>query len=167
MTERFTVGVITATHGIQGEVKVFPTTDDAGRFKKLKVVTAETGKENYILHIERVKFFKQYVIVKFSEYSDINDIGFLIKAKLTIPREDAIPLDTDEYYVADLIGLKVITDDGEDLGVIKDVLETGANDVYIIDNNGKEILVPAIRDCILGVDIEAGIMRIHLMEGLV
>ncbi|MCR5595941.1 MAG: ribosome maturation factor RimM [Lachnospiraceae bacterium] len=167
MTERFTVGVITATHGIQGEVKVFPTTDDAGRFKKLKVVTAETGKENYILHIERVKFFKQYVIVKFSEYSDINDIGFLIKAKLTIPREDAISLDTDEYYVADLIGLKVITDDGEDFGVIKDVLETGANDVYIIDNNGKEILVPAIRDCILGVDIEAGIMRIHLMEGLV
>ncbi len=168
MTDRFQVGVITSTHGIRGEVKVYPTTDDVRRFKKLKTVTADTGHESLVLHIRSVKFFKQFVILSFDEYNDINEVGFLKKASLTIDRSDAVSLDKDEYFVADLIGLKCITDTGETLGEIKDVLETGANDVYVIRQaDNSELLVPAIKDCILGVDMDEGIMRIHLLEGLI
>ncbi len=168
MTDRFQVGVITSTHGIRGEVKVYPTTDDVRRFKKLKTVTADTGHESLVLHIRSVKFFKQFVILSFDEYNDINEVGFLKKASLTIDRSDAVSLDKDEYFVADLIGLKCITDTGETLGEIKDVLGTGANDVYVIRQaDNSELLVPAIKDCILGVDMDEGIMRIHLLEGLI
>ncbi|MBR6390132.1 MAG: ribosome maturation factor RimM [Lachnospiraceae bacterium] len=168
MTDRFQVGVITSTHGIRGEVKVYPTTDDVRRFRKLKTVTADTGHESLVLHIRSVKFFKQFVILSFDEYNDINEVGFLKKASLTIDRSDAVSLDKDEYFVADLIGLKCITDTGETLGEIKDVLETGANDVYVIRQaDNSELLVPAIKDCILGVDMDEGIMKIHLLEGLI
>ena len=167
MTDRFTIGVITTTHGVHGEVKVFPKTDDVHRFKKLKEVTADTGKEQLTLHIRSVKFFKQFVILGFEEYDNLNDVEFLRKAELTISRDDALPLDNDEYYVADLIGLKCVTDTGEEIGVIRDVLVTGANDVYVVDRGGSEVLIPAIKDCILGVDIESGVMKIHLMEGLI
>ncbi len=168
MTDRFQVGVITSTHGIRGEVKVYPTTDDVRRFRKLKTVTADTGHESLVLHIRSVKFFKQFVILSFDEYNDINEVGFLKKASLTIDRSDAVSLDKDEYFVADLIGLKCITDTGETLGEIKDVLETGANDVYVIRQaDNSELLVPAIKDCIFGVDMDEGIMKIHLLEGLI
>lgn len=167
MTDRFQIGVITSTHGIRGEVKVYPTTDDVRRFKKLKTVTADTGREKLELHVKSVKFFKQFVIISFEEYNDINEVEFLKKASLTVDRSNAVPLGKDEYYVADLIGLKCITDTDEELGEIKDVLETGANDVYVIDRGSEELLIPAIKDCILGVDMDAGIMRIHLMEGLI
>lgn len=163
MTEEFQIGVITQTHGIRGEVKVFPTTDDTGRFKKTKEIIADTGKNRYILHISGVKYFKQYVIIKFKEYDDINDVEFLKGAQLLVDRQNAIKLSKDEYYVADLIGLKCISDDGEPLGVITDVLQTGANDVYVIDG---ELLIPAIKDCILNINIETGLVEVHLMEGL-
>ena len=166
MTDRFTIGVITTTHGVRGEVKVFPQTDDVRRFKKLKEVTVETDRETLKLHIRSVKFFKQYVIIGFEEYNNLNDVEFLRRARLTVSRDDALPLKKDEYFVADLLGLKCITDTGEELGVIKDVLATGANDVYVVDRAGTDILIPAIKDCILEVDIESGVMKIHLMEGL-
>ena len=105
--------------------------------------------------------------MRFEEYNDINEVEFLKKASLTIDRSQAVSLEKDEYFVADLIGLKCISDTGETLGEIKDVLETGANDVYVIDREGGELLVPAIRDCILDVDMDAGIMQIHLLEGLI
>ena len=166
MTEEFQVGVITQTHGIHGEVKVFPTTDDPKRFKKLKEVIADTGKTRLTLHIVSVKYFKQFVILKFQEYNDINQIEFLKNAKLLVDREHAVRLTKNEYFIADLIGLKVLSDEGEDLGVIKDVIQTGANDVYIVGTNDEEILIPAIKDCILEVNVEKGLIKVHLMEGL-
>ncbi len=167
MTDRFQIGVITSTHGVKGEVKVYPTTDDVKRFKSLKQVVADTGKEKLTLHVSGVKFFKQFVILKFEEYNSINETEFLRQAKLIVGRNDAIPLKKDEYYIADLIGIKCVTDTGEELGTLKDVLETGANDVYIIDSGKDEILIPAIKDCILDIDVENGIMKIHLLEGLI
>ena len=167
MTNEFQVGAITQTHGIRGEVKVFPTTDDTKRFKKLKTVIADTGKSRLELHVASVKYFKQFVILKFTEYDNINDVEFLKGAKLLVDREHAIKLAKDEFYVADLIGLKVFTDDGEDFGVIKDVLQTGANDVYVIDHCDTEILVPAIKDCIQTIDLDEGKIIIHLLEGLI
>lgn len=162
------VGVISSTHGVRGEVKVFPTTDDAKRFKKLKKVILDTGREHLPLEVESVKFFKQFAILKFKGIDNINDIEKYKGKSLLIDREHAVKLGKDEYFIADMIGLRVFTDGGEEFGTLKDVLETGANDVYIIDSvKHGEVLIPAIKQCILDVDIESGKMVIHLMEGLV
>lgn len=168
MEELLQVGVITSTHGIRGEVKVYPTTDRADRFKDLKRVMLDTGKETLPVEIETVKFFKQFVILKFKGIDNINDIERYKKCPLLIEREEAVPLEEGEYYIADMIGMKVQTEDGTEFGILKDVMETGANDVYVIDSPLQgEVLVPAIRECIQKVDIEKGLMTIHLMEGLI
>lgn len=167
MEDLLQVGVITQTHGIRGEVKVFPTTDDANRFRKLKETILDTGKEKITLEIEGVKFFKQYVILKFKGYDNINDVETWRQKDLLITREQAVTLQPDEYFITDLIGLLVKDDTGAEVGTVKDVLETGANDVYVVAlPNGKELLLPAIKDCILNVDIEAGEMTVHILDGL-
>lgn len=167
MLQELQVGVITQTHGIRGEVKVFPTTDDVNRFKKLKEVILDTGKERLMMEIESVKFFKQYVILKFRGYDSINDIEKYKRAKLLVTRDKAVKLKKDEYFIADLIGLKVVTEDGESFGTLKDVLATGANDVYVVERaDASEVLLPAIRECILNVDMEQGCISVHIMDGL-
>lgn len=167
MEDLLQVGVITTTHGVRGEVKVFPTTDDAARFKKLKQVILDTGKEKIELEIAGVKFFKNLVILKFKGIDDINDVEKYRKKSLYVTRENAVKLKKDEYFIVDLIGLKVISDEGEDLGTINDVLQTGANDVYVIKKEGaEELLVPAIKECVKNVDIEGGTMEVHLLPGL-
>lgn len=167
MEELLQVGVITTTHGVRGEVKVFPTTDDAARFKKLKQVILDTGKEKVELEIAGVKFFKNLVILKFKGIDDINDVEKYRKKSLYVTRENAVKLKKDEYFIADLIGLRVTSDEGENLGEISDVLQTGANDVYVINKEGAdELLVPAIKECVKNVDIEGGTMEIHLLPGL-
>lgn len=168
MEQLLQVGVISSTHGVRGEVKVFPTTDDVKRFKKLKKVILDTGREHLPLEVESVKFFKQFAIVKFKGIDNINDIEKYKGKSLLVDRENAVKLRKDEYFIADMIGLQVYTEDGEAFGVLKDVLETGANDVYIIDSpKHGEVLIPAIKQCILDVDIEGQKMTIHLLEGLV
>ena len=162
------VGVITQTHGVRGEVKVFPTTDDVNRFKKLKQVILDTGKETMPLEIQSVKFFKQFVILKFKGIDNINDIEKYKRCSLYVTREHAVPLEEDEYFIADMIGMEVCTEDGNIFGTLKDVIETGANDVYVIESaEHGEVLVPAIKECIRSVDIEKGQMMIHLMDGLI
>lgn len=168
MEERLQVGVISSTHGIRGEVKVFPTTDDPNRYKKLKKVYLDTGRELRPLEIQSVKFFKQFVIVKFKGIDNINDIEMYKGKSLYVDRKDAVPLKKDEYYIADMVGIDVYTEDGEKFGTLKEVLETGANDVYIIDSfEHGQVLVPAIKQCILQVDVENKRMDIHLMDGLI
>ena len=161
------VGVITSAHGIKGEVKVFPTTDDAKRFKELKEVILDTGKEYIPMEIEHVKFFKNMVILKFRGYDNINEIEKYKSRDLLITRDQAVDLEPDEYFITDLIGLTVVSDQGAELGTLKDVLETGANDVYVVAmKDGKELMLPAIGDCILNVDLEQRRMEVHVLEGL-
>ena len=168
MEDMLQVGVITQTHGVRGEVKVFPTTDDVNRFKKLKQVILDTGKETMPLEIQSVKFFKQFVILKFKGIDNINDIEKYKRCSLYVTREHAVPLEEDENFIADMIGMEVCTEDGNIFGTLKDVIETGANDVYVIENaEHGEVLVPAIKECIRSVDIEKGQMMIHLMDGLI
>lgn len=167
MEQFLQVGVISSTHGIRGEVKVFPTTDDPARFKKLKKVFLETGKEQKELEIQSVKFFKQFVILKFKGIDNINDVVGYKGKSLMVSRENAVSLEVNEYYIADLIGMEVFTEEGR-FGILKDVMETGANEVYIIDSDlHGEVLVPAIRQCVLEVDVENSRMKIALMEGLI
>ena len=168
MEDLLQVGVITTTHGIRGEVKVYPTTDDVHRFEELESVLLDTGKEYRELKIKSVKYFKQYAILKFKGIDNINDIEKYKGKSLFVTRENAVELEEDEYYIGDLIGMEVYTDDSEErFGVLKDVMETGANEVYIITSeNHGEVLLPAIHECILDIDVEAKKMKVHLMEGL-
>ena len=168
MEQYLRVGVITTTHGLRGEVKVFPTTDSKERFLELDEVVLRTSREETVLHIEKVRFFKKLVIVKFKEYNRIEEVENLKQAELYVSRDDAAPLEEGEYYIGDLIGMKVFTDDGEEFGEISDVMETGANDVYVIDTQKYgEVLIPAIKQCILEVDIQSERMTIHLLPGLI
>lgn len=162
------VGVISSTHGIKGEVKVYPTTDSKERFLSLKEVFLVTKNEKKTLEIENVKFFKQMVIIKFKGIDNINDIEKYKNAELYVNREEGTPLSADEYYFADLIGMTCYSDTGELLGELTEVLETGANDVYVINGETyKDLMVPAIKDCILNVDVVNSKMKIHLLEGLI
>lgn len=161
------VGAITSTHGIKGEVKVFPTTDDVNRFKKLKEVVLDTGKEQITLQIQGVKFFKQFVILKFKGIDNINDIEKYKGKSLFVTRENAVKLEKDEYFIADILGSTVEDEDGNILGILKDVIVTGANDVYVVENEeGKELLFPAIKECVLNVDVEQSKITVHIMPGL-
>lgn len=167
MEERFQVGIITSTHGIKGEVKVYPTTDDPRRFRRLKEVILDSGKGDVVLEIESVKFSKNLVILKFRGLDTPEEMAKYRQKGLYVTRENAVRLGRDEYFIADLMGLRVLDEDGTEIGVLREVLETGANDVYIIDlRDGRELLLPAIRECVLHVDVEAGEMRIHILEGL-
>lgn len=167
MISELQVGVITQTHGIKGEVKVFPTTDDPARFRKLKRVIMDTGKERLDLEISGVKFFKQYVIVRFQGIDSINDVEKYKGARLYVTRDNAVRLRKDEYFVADLIGMKVVTEDGEPFGTMKDVMATGANDVYVVEReDASEVLLPAIRECVRKIDMEQGVITVHIMDGL-
>ena len=161
------VGAVTSTHGLAGEVKVFPTTDDPKRFKKLKQVLLDTGKDMLPLGVEHVIFFKNMVILKFKGYDRIEDIMGFKGKNLYVTRENAVRLKKDEYFIADLIGMKVYTEDEAYLGELTEVITTGANDVYTVRmENGKDVLIPAIGQCILNVDVEHETMQVHLLEGL-
>lgn len=161
------IGIISSTHGVRGEVKVFPTTDDQKRFKKLKEVLIDIKGEKKTFGIEQVKFFKQFVIVKFAGIDTLDDVLPYKGMSLYVSRENAVKLKKDEYYIADLISMKVVDETEQMIGTLTDVMETGANDVYVIQKeNGEELLLPAIKQCILDVDVENMLMKVHVLEGL-
>lgn len=167
MEDLLKVGIISSTHGLKGEVKVFPTTDDPKRFQELKSVLLIGRKEKTTLKIQGVRFFKQMVILKFEGIDDINDVEKYKGGELFVTRDQAVKLEKDEYFIADLIGLNVIAEEENLQGRIKDVITTGANDVYVITlSDGRELLLPAIRECVLSVDMEKGEMKIRLLDGL-
>lgn len=166
MEDYFRVGVIANTHGIHGEVKVFPTTEDPKRFKGMKEIILDTGSEKKVLEVASARFFKNMVILKFKGIDSINDIEKYKGRDLLVTRENAIPLEEGEYYIADILGATVVTEDGETFGVLKDVLTTGANDVYVVEHEGKEVLLPVIPDCVLSRNMDTKVVTVHIMEGL-
>ena len=169
MDDLLRVGVITTTHGIKGEVKVFPTTDDARRFDDLvgKEIFLIYKKEAISLHVENVKYFKNIVILKFEEYNNINDVEMFRKCDLMVSRENAVKLEEGEYFICDIIGADVVDEEERYIGKLGDVMETGANNVFIIElENGEEVLFPSIPDCIKKVDVENHKVIAHVMPGL-
>ncbi len=167
MQEIFQVGAIVSTHGIKGEVKVFPTTDDPEKFRRLKKVIVKTDKEERELEIFSARFFKNMVIVQFKEWDSINEAEKYKGATLWITRQEAVPLEENEYYQADLIGLQVIEESGEILGALTEIFSTGANDVYEVTlEDGRKALLPAIKDCIKDVNLKDGKMTVRLLDGL-
>jgi len=162
------IGRVANTHGVKGMIKVIPTTDDPKRFELLKEVLIEDIKGNTKTYtIEEVKYLKQFVLLNLKEVKTMDEAILLKQGIVKIPRDQALELAEDEYYISDLVGLKVNTDTGENLGVLKDVIFTGSNDVYVVkDKDNKEILLPAIKECVKQIDIENNIIIVHIMEGL-
>ncbi len=167
MLDYFRVGVIANSHGVKGEVKVYPTTDDVTRFKDLETIYLDENGTYKELHIKSVKYVKNMVVLGFEEYNNMNDILGLKGMELYVDRENAIPLNEGEFYVADMVGADIVTDDGKHFGTLQDVLKTGANDVYVIKTDeGKEVLFPSIPECILEKDLENKKITVHIMDGL-
>lgn len=168
MADYFEIGKIVNTQGIKGEVRVIPFTFNIKRFELLREIDVRLKKETKLLEIEKVWYHKQFVILKLKGIDDMTAGGLLKDGVITIPREAALPLSEDEYYMSDLYGMSVVTDGGEVLGELEDIIETGANDVYIVRNNasGEEILIPAIKQCVIRVDMGAKVMTVKLLEGL-
>ena len=163
----FQIGKIVNTQGLKGEVRVFPTTDDVRRFDVLKKVWLRGKNGVREIGVERARHQKNLVILKFAGIDDINEAEKLRGCEIVVSRADATPLGVDEYYHKDLLDMAVVTTDGEDLGVLTDILVTGANDVYVVSkNDSKDLLIPAIKQCIMNVDKDARVITVALLEGL-
>lgn len=166
MQKKLEVGQIVNTHGIKGEIKVVPFTDDISRFDKLKKVYVKTKKESKLYQIEGVRYHKNMVLLKLQGIDNPEQAELLKNSFLEIDREDAVPLKEGTYFIADLIGLEVYTDEGNLLGKVDDIYNTGANDIYVVkDELGKTILLPGIKDVIKQVILDEKII-VHLIPGL-
>ncbi len=169
MAENFVIGEIVNTQGIKGEVRVIPHTDDITRFELLKSVLVLRRGVLEEKEIQSVRYHKKFVLLKFKGIDDINAAEPYKGCELQIPVEQALPCGENEYYVRDLCGMSVYNEDGELLGALSDVLFTGANDVYVIqptDPDKKDILLPAIKQCVLDVNVAEKKMTVKLLEGL-
>ena len=166
--EYFEVGQIVNTFGIKGFVKVKPFTDDMERFEELKSVLVVINGDLKEMQIEEVKYQKTVVLLKFKGIEDINMAEELRGCYLKIKRKDARKLPKDTYFIADLLGLSVYTEEGELLGIVDDIYNNKSNDIYVIKNElGKQILLPGIKQVIKQIDIENEKIVVHLLEGLV
>lgn len=160
--ERVTIGKIVAPHGVRGDVRILPLTDMPNRFNRLKTVYLDDGR---LLEVTAAKSHKQTIILKFAGLEDRNAVEALKGRLLQVDRADAAPLPQGHYYVFDLLGLTVEEENGLVLGKVADVLKTGANDVYVIaGDNGKEILIPAIKEVVRRISLEEGRMVVKLQE---
>ena len=167
MQKRLEIGQIVNTFGIKGEVKVVPFTDDINRFDDLEKVYVKTKKESKQYKVENARYHKNMVLLKFEGINNPEDAELLKNSFLEVDREDAIPLEEGTYFIVDLIGLDVYTDDGKLLGKVEDIYNTGANDIYVVkDELGKQILLPGIDDVIKEVKLEDRII-VHLIPGLI
>ena len=167
MSSYLEIGQIVNTHGIKGMVKVKPFTDDIKEFEHFKKIYIENKKGKKEYQIKEVKYQKNMVILKLEGINKIEEAEELRNSYITISREDAIPLKENEYYIVDLLGLEVYTDEGTLLGILDDIFNTGSNDIYVVkDELGKQILLPAISEVIKNIDIENRKIIVHLLEGL-
>ncbi len=166
MEEYFRIGVITTTHGLRGEVKVFPTTEDPRRYDSLKECYLKEHDGYRPVTVTGCKYFKNMVIVAFREFTTIEEAVLLKNKEIYVDRAHAIPLEEGEYYIADAIGSDVFDDQGKRIGILEDYLETGAQDVFLIRReNGKELLIPAVDEFIRSVDVTEKKVIVHLIPG--
>ncbi len=166
MDKYYVIGKIVNTHGIKGDLKVIPTTDDISRFEILDFVYIDKKGNIDKYEVQKVRYHKQFVILKLKNIDDMTTAEGFKNTEIKITKDMALPLDEDEYYIGDLYSMNVVTESGEALGVIKDIIFTGANDVYVVCDDNREILIPAIKQCVLNVDILNNTMMVRLLEGL-
>lgn len=164
----FEIGQIVNTFGIKGMVKVNPFTDDVSQFEKLDTILIDKKGTLQEVSIEEVKYSKNQVLLKLKGIDKIEEAEKYRNCYLKIPREKARKLPEGTYFIADLIGLEVITDEGTMLGKVEDIYNSGANDIYVIkDELGKQILLPSIKEVIKEIDLEQEKIIVHLLKGLI
>lgn len=169
MTEKLIiVGLIANTHGIRGELKIVPETDFPERFDKGNtLLIVDSQNKQTPVTVQTSRLHKNVFIVQFAQFSNINEVEKFKGSLLKIEAKNQQPLEEGEYYYHEIIGCKVITEEGQELGLVSEVLTPGANDVWVVDlPKGKQLLLPVIDNVVLDVDIAAKTIRIHLMEGL-
>lgn len=167
MLEYLIVGQLVNTHGVKGELKATALTDDPQRFKKLKWVYIDKNGTLEKYNIVGIKFFKQFVILKFTGVDSIEAAEKLKGLYLKIDRANAVKLPKDSFFITDILGLKVYDENNLLLGELADVIQTGSNDVYIVkDTEGKEILIPALKSVVKEVALEEGRISVILPKGL-
>ncbi len=161
------VGKIINTHGIKGEVKVYPLTDDKNRFSKLK--TAYLGDNKIKVEIERVKYHKDFVIIKFKEFNDINDILCYKENYIYVDEKERVRLPRDHFFIFDIVGCEVFNKDGEKIGIVTEVLQSASNDVYVIKDakRNKEYMIPAVKEFFTSIDIDNKKISIDPIEGMI
>jgi 16S rRNA processing protein RimM len=167
MEEYFEIGQIVNTSGLKGVMKVKPFTDDITKFSNLKTIYVSIKKELKEFEIEQARFSKNMVFLKLKGIDTVEQAEDYRNLYLKIKRNKDEKLEKDSYYIVDILGCKIITDEGKELGNIADVFSTGSNDVYVVkDELGKQVLLPAIKDVIKKVDIKNKVITVHLLEGL-
>ena len=168
MTKYLEIGQIVNTLGIKGMVKVKPFTDDNKRFDRLEKVYIKNKEKLKEYQIEEVKYHKDMILIKFRGIENPEQANLLRNSYLMIDREEEKPLEEGTYYIVDMIGMDVYTDEGEKLGNIEDIFNTGSNDIYVVKSElGKQILLPAISDVVKNIDMENKKMVVHLISGLI
>lgn len=166
--ELLTIGQITAAWGNKGEVKVFPLTDFPERFSELTEVFWTREQQQRKLSIVSARRHKDLLLVKFAGIDSINDAEGLRQGYLQIPKGQRKPLPEGHYYLYEIVGLTVVTTDGTKVGVIRDVLRTGSNDVYVVEREGSkdDLLLPALKTVVLDIQAESRVMTVDIPEGL-
>ena len=168
MVEFFQVGVITQPHGLKGGVKVYPISDDINRFDDLKECYIKIKKDMVPVTCIGRKYFKNLVILQFKEYDDVEKVERLRQCPIYVDRAHAVALEEGEYYLADVLGINVIDEAGNEIGILKDYFETAAQTIYqVITKDDKEILIPAIDQFVKKVDLENNLMTVHLIKGMI
>jgi len=167
MLEYLSIGQIINTHGLRGAVKVYPLTDDISRFEKLKEVYVEENDGLVKYKVESVKFLSSTVSVKLKGIDSEEAANKLRGSYIKVDRKSAVKLPKDTYFICDLIDLEVYDEKGLLLGTVKDVLQTGSNDVYVIQSSGKDILIPALKDIVKKIDLENKKILVEMPEGLI
>ena len=163
MEQFLEIGQIVNTFGIKGMIKVKAFTDDIQRFSELKEVLIDEKEYK----IQEVKYHKNMVLLQLEGITKKEEAEKLKNEYLKIKRENAIPLEEDTYFVVDLIGLNVYSDENEYLGELIDIFNTGSNDIYVVRREEKpQLLLPAIKDVIKQIDIENKKIIVHLIKGL-
>ena len=167
MTKYLEIGQIVNTFGIKGMVKVKPFTDDINRFDRLEIIYIKNKKGKKEYKIQEVKYHKQMVMLKLEGIENPEEAETLRGSYLLIDRDKEEPLEEGTYYIVDLLGLEVFSDEGELLGKVDDIFNTGSNDIYVVkDELGKQILLPGTSEVIKDVDLEQGKITVHLIPGL-
>ncbi|TAH59445.1 MAG: 16S rRNA processing protein RimM [Gottschalkiaceae bacterium] len=167
MLEYISIGQIVNTYGVKGELKVYPLTDDIRRFDKVKIVYIEENQGLYKYEIQHIKYLNNIVIVKFKNVEDIESAEKFRNKYIKVHRNDAVKLPEDSFFVCDIIDTDVFTVEGEPLGKVYDVIQTGSNDVFVVKTEDKEILIPALKTIFKEIDIIKGRIVVKLPEGLI
>ncbi|MEG3071109.1 MAG: 16S rRNA processing protein RimM [Peptococcaceae bacterium] len=168
MTEEYiTVGKVLNTQGRTGAVRVLPLTEHPERFAVNSQMYVSLKESRKLMTVESVVPHKRYLIVKFKEIADMNGAVELKGALLEITRTNLLPLPEDTYYIFDIIGLTVKDKTRGSLGEITDILQTGANDVYIVETGSRQVLIPALKQVVKKIDLPGRTMFVELPDGLV